>query len=88
MTNIIHRPHVRYHRNGCTGESFYCVTFDSHRQRARSRRMVATVFDAPGCCAVLCLDAPLESWRGDYYESKLRAAIQAAEADGSAYQVD
>ncbi len=69
---------IAYHRNGIGGEGFYAVTFTC----PENGDMVATVFDEPGCCAVLKLsELPvvtfgINSWRGDHYEDELRGAIK------------
>lgn len=58
-----------------------------------SRRMVASVFDEPGCVAVFDIaklsDPSIgvafgaNSWRGDRYEQELREAIENTASDGS-----
>lgn len=72
------------HRNGVSGEPFYVVLFED---RAYPDLFVATVFDEPGRVAVLSVEKLTDgniafgenSWRGDRYESALRAAIEAWE---------
>ena len=83
LTNIT----VNYHRNGICGEGFHAVTFDFKEEEGEpSRRMIGIVFEEPYHCAVL--DVGLlagkigakfgaNSFRGDYFESELRAAIAA-----------
>lgn len=78
MSKLVHRPRVRYHRNGCHGESFHLVEFEDHVQRKRAHRLLATVFETRGCVAVVCPDKPLLRWRGDIFEDELRAVIAAA----------
>ena len=71
---------IAHHRNGVSGNSFYAVLFTDEE----GDRKVATVFPEPGNVAVLSLgllgETPtvsfgLNSWRGDFYEPELRAAI-------------
>jgi hypothetical protein len=73
---------VAHHRNGVGGESFYVVLFRD--KAAGPNIMVAVVFETPGQCAVLDTVQTVglnigfaegNSWRGDEYESGLRAAI-------------
>jgi hypothetical protein len=74
---------VQWHRNGIAGAGFYALLFRDLDQEAD---MVATLFDAPGACAVLRvpdLSDPdkgvtfgTNSWRGDYYEADLREAAE------------
>lgn len=73
---------VSWHRNGVGGAGFYAVIFDD----AEQGRMVASLFDEPGHCAVYKLGelvrtniafAQGNSWRGDQYEAALRPIIQA-----------
>lgn len=83
MTYVKAVHDVAHHRNGVAGESFYAVTFTDNEGQA----MVATVFPEPGAVAVLCLGLLAEgcitfgvnSWRGDYYEDELRAAVETYE---------
>ena len=72
-----------YHRNGISGEGFYVVRF-KWRDGRNYRNMVATIFEGRGRLAVLDTDetakgniafAKGNSWRGDYFEPDLRAAI-------------
>lgn len=78
---------VSYHRNGISGAGFHAVLFD-WQDGKQLRRMVASVFDQAGNCAVYEVAALGEgniafaggnSWRGDEFEPALRAAIKAAE---------
>lgn len=73
----ISNPRVRFHRNGCFGESFYVVAFTEGRGRER-RQLVATVFDGKGCVAVVDPTDAGACFRGDEYEPALRDAIEAA----------
>lgn len=77
---------VRHHRNGVSGESFAAVAFSEGRGRNK-RHLLAAVFDTPGHIAVLSATpgTVADRWRGDDYEPELRAAIAAAEVDGSIY---
>ena len=78
---------IASHRNGVCGECFHAVRFRwmPHDEMAN---FLATVFEAEGACAVICLDTideygvstPGNSWRGDYFESDLRKAISEWEA--------
>lgn len=84
---------VAYHRNGVCGNGFHAVLFrfkpDGER---REKSFLATVFDEPGNCAVISLDrisvygvefGP-NSWRGDWFEDELRAAIKNTDAANAA----
>ncbi len=73
---------VAWHRNGCSGESFYAVRFADG-----PARLLALVFEQPG--RVVVIDPILaantvafgeNSWRGDVYEAQLRKAITQFEA--------
>jgi hypothetical protein len=80
---------ISYHRNGVLGQGFHIVLFGWRDPEAkRMRAMMATVFDAPGACAVLDVAetaagniafAQGNSWRGDDFEPALREAIAAWE---------
>lgn len=70
-----------YHRNGIGGEGFYAILFDD----ADEGRMVASLFDEPGYCAVYKVEelskgniafAQGNSWRGDVFEQKLRPLLK------------
>ena len=71
---------VAHHRNGCSGNSFYVVSFRDGRQK-----MIGVVFEERGNVAIfdsslLALDVigfGENSWRGDDYETFLRAATKA-----------
>lgn len=75
---------VSWHRNGISGEGFYAVRFQ-WGVSGSVENFIATVFDAPGHCAVLSLDRMNKSgvafgensWRGDEIEDRLRQAIEA-----------
>ncbi len=69
-----------WHRNGIGGIGFYAILFDD----AERGRMIATLFDEPGYCAVYKVEelangntlfAQGNSWRGDQYEDALRPAL-------------
>lgn len=58
----------------------------------KDANFLAILFDEPGRCAVICLDliptcgvkfAGGNSWRGDHYETELRAAIETEQSSGS-----
>ncbi len=75
---------LSYHRNGICGEGFYAVLFDWDDEGTR-RKMVASVFDGKGRCAVYDVAqladgniafAQGNSWRGDNFEPELRKAIK------------
>jgi len=75
---------VAYHRNGISGVPFHVVLFENLEMGGRLRHFVATVFPEPGAVSVLDIDetksgniefANGNSWRGDYFETKLRHAI-------------
>lgn len=71
---------VAFHRNGVGGVGFYAVLFDDKE----NGRMVASLFDSPGYCAVYQVEMlsngdvkfGSNSWRGDHYESQLRPAVK------------
>ncbi len=70
---------IQYHRNGIAGAPFHILTFRDSSQG----RMIGIVFEDPHRVAVLNLDKLASgdiafgsnSFRGDVYESHLRAAI-------------
>ena len=71
---------VEYHRNGVCGEPFHAVLFEDE-----GKKMLATVFDEPGYVAVIDVElacTPVgvtfgsNSFRGDFYEKKLREWIE------------
>ena len=75
---------VSWHRNGIGGEGFYAVLFDE----AQCGRMVASLFDKAGYCAVYQISqlndgniafAQGNSWRGDEFEARLRPLVVAWE---------
>lgn len=89
---------VSFHRNGIAGVGFYAVRFvanidDELGKIVRSdANFLAIIFDAPGFCAVTCLDlietcgvkfAGGNSWRGDVFEPELRKAIEETQSNGS-----
>lgn len=70
-----------WHRNGICGAGFYAVLFKDADQPGV---MIASLFGEFGCCAVYSVDelargniafACGNSWRGDYYEQKLRPLL-------------
>lgn len=79
---------VSFHRNGIGGVGFYAVLFTD----TESGKMVASLFDEPGYCAVYSIDeltkgniafAQGNSWRGDNFEAELRPLVDAwLEANG------
>ncbi len=80
MLTILHTAH---HRNGIAGAPFDVVLFTDRTNRDAGV-MVATLFEAPGCCAVYSIDELKKqniafgcgnSWRGDHYEDELRRYI-------------
>ena len=78
-----------WHRNGIGGMGFYAILFDDRE----NGRMIASLFDEPGYCAVYGVDelvagniamAGGNSWRGDVFEKALRPALQEyLEANGT-----
>ena len=75
---------VAYHRNGISGVPFHVVLFENLEKGDRLRHFVATVFPEPGAVSVLDIDetksgniefANGNSWRGDYYEDRIREAV-------------
>lgn len=83
--NKLNIQEVAYHRNGVMGEGFYAVRFGWTPEDATSdEAFLGILFDQPGQCAIIGLDrvptmgvafARGNSWRGDHFESELRAAI-------------
>ena len=83
---------IEYHRNGVCGAPFSIVTFTDtdagDTKKRKGRKMVGIVFGEAAHVAVL--DRELlgkgnitfgeNSWRGETYEKKLRAAIAEEEA--------
>ena len=76
-----------WHRNGIGGAGFWAVLFTDDENRGL---FFASLFDAPGYCAVTCIDEAVKgnikfaagnSWRGDVYEQALRPAIAAFNAN-------
>lgn len=70
-----------YHRNGVCGAGFYAIIFDE----ATEGRMIASLFDERGYCAVYTIDglskgniafAQGNSWRGDHFEDVLRPLLK------------
>lgn len=70
-----------WHRNGISGIGFYAILFDD----AEQGRMIASLFDEAGYCAVYKVDelakgntlfARGNSWRGDRYADALRPALE------------
>src|ERR1700719_1675496 len=79
---------IAFHRNGVSGNSFHAVRFSvaSHDESERGD-FLATVFEGKGDIAVINLDRLTDygigtgnKWRGDYYESTIREAIEADNA--------
>lgn len=66
-------PEVHFHRNGVTGEPFYLVSFITFDDEAMARPLVAVVTSS--LCAVITPDNIKERWRGDHFESEIRAAV-------------
>jgi len=70
---------VDYHRNGVSGEGFYCAVA---RDNTVKKDMLITCFPDVGYCAVYALDLLPDirfahnSWRGDNYEGSMRKAIK------------
>jgi hypothetical protein len=79
---------IDYHRNGISGVGFYVVCFRWAEEGDEPRPMVATVFPEQGCVAVLDREqtrrgniafARGNSWRGDHFETWLRAQVKRRE---------
>ena len=73
-----------WHRNGVSGTGLYAILFN-WIDGSSTRRMVATLFDEPGSCAVLEVSQlandngvsfGYNSWRGDRFEDDLRVLIE------------
>jgi len=68
-----------WHRNGVAGEGFYAILFDD----AECGRMIASLFDEAGYCAVYNvpelargnIEFGSNSWRGDQYAEELRRLL-------------
>jgi hypothetical protein len=56
---------ISHHRNGISGEPFYCVEF-VFQNNTKKWNMIAT-FDPenPSLTRVLCITNPVDGWRGD-----------------------
>ena len=88
---------ISHHRNGISGESFHAVLFTSDENTNADnspRRMVASVFEAPGHVSVLdiamltyTVEFGTNSWRGDCFEAQLREAIAAYETERASKEV-
>lgn len=83
---------ISYHRNGICGLPFYVVLF-TWQDGSTSRRMMATVFDETNAIAVLDVNETAKgnvafgggnSWRGDHFETELRALIAARDMEAAA----
>ncbi len=85
---------VEWHRNGIGGAGFHVVLFQPSKGYEGTGPMLAVVFDEEAHVAVLEI-APLSdpsvgarfganSWRGDRFESELRAAIDNGEGRDNA----
>ena len=68
---------VAFHRNGCSGESFYAIRFLDQR-----RLLLGLVFEQPNRIVVIdplhaaeTVAAGVNSWRGDLYEETLRNVV-------------
>jgi hypothetical protein len=71
---------VEYHRNGICGEGFHYVRFTATASDLTAEKLIAVVFDEPGHCAVLNVEAVFagkadQGYRGDYFEKQLRLII-------------
>jgi hypothetical protein len=77
----------RFHRNGVMGAGFAALSFRCRiRGCGRSfREMIATVFDEPGCIAVVEPANIRNCWRGDDFEPLLREAVKALDESGELY---
>jgi hypothetical protein len=79
---------IAFHRNGVSGNSFHAVRFTVTSGGPNERgNFLATVFESEGDIAVINLDKIAElgvghgnKWRGDYYETQIRTAIEADDA--------
>ena len=95
MNNSIKVTSVAYHRNGVGGNGFHVVLFTEGRGADKDTK-VATVFPERGSIAVLSVPLLAEgnitfgvnSWRGDTYESDIRAAIRQWTIDTYGYDPD
>lgn len=78
-----------FHHNGISGLGFWAVLFDADHHAGnnekRRSRMIASLFDEPGVCAVYSISELVNgnikfacgnSWRGDVYEEELRPMIE------------
>jgi hypothetical protein len=71
-----------YHRNGVSGAPFHAVLFED--ANGENTRKLAILFEQPSCCAVLDVARLANgdiafgsnSYRGDVFEERLRAALQ------------
>lgn len=77
---------VAFHRNGVGGEGFHAILFEDRENGL----MVASVFEGQGRVAVYSVPGLStvgvkfgpNSWRGDYYETDLREAINEYQQTG------
>jgi hypothetical protein len=78
---------ARFHRNGVMGAGFTALSFRCRvRGCGRSfREMIATVFDEPGCVAVVEPANVRNCWRGDDFEPLLREAVKAFDESGELF---
>jgi len=83
---------ISSHRNGVCGEPFTVVLFRDEDLHPLNNRMVATIFDTDGHCAVLNVGelnrgnvgfAQGNSWRGDRYFEALKPFVDAYNKDDS-----
>ena len=72
---------VALHRNGISGAGFYMIHFIGGAEDVRGRHFIATVFEARGHVAEINPLDVTDCWRGDNFETELRAIIAAHEAE-------
>ncbi len=68
---------VTFHRNGVSGEGFHLVAFTftaAAQEGGETTSLMATVFEADKHVAVIDPTDIESKWRGDQFETELRAA--------------
>jgi hypothetical protein len=72
---------VEYHRNGITGEGFYCAIANDKEAGGDMLIVYFKEIDKSICCAAFKIDLlpniqfGINSWRGDRYVSAMKEAI-------------
>ncbi len=73
---------VSHHRNGISGEPFYCVAF-AFQHEDRNWDMIATLDpQKPSLTRVLCVTSLHDGWRGDTMFDSIIGAVAKAVKEG------